>query len=133
MISLLNRLSGRLFRQCFVAAFGLMVFLTLLALPARADFINGKQLRLYCASQNPSDDAICIVYITGAVDAFTTMDLIAQKTQGQEKKLCLPDGIQPDQLRATTLAWLERPDTDLDFAATLLVLGAMQDAYGCDR
>ncbi|XDZ65295.1 Rap1a/Tai family immunity protein [Alphaproteobacteria bacterium LSUCC0684] len=126
-------LLNRLFRQRFRAAFGFVFLLSVLALPARADFINGRQLSLYCTSQNPSDDAICIVYITGAVDAFTTMDLIAQKTQGETRKLCLPDGIQPDQLRATTLDWLERPDTDLDFAATLLVLGAMQDAYGCDR
>jgi len=112
---------------------GLVFMLACLALPARADFINGNQLKLYCLSQNPSDDAICVVYITGAVDAFTTMDLIAQKTQGQDRKFCLPDGIGPDQLRATTLAWLERPETDLNFAATLLVLGAMQQAYGCDR
>jgi len=55
------------------------------------------------------------------------------KTQGQKKQLCLPDGIQPDQLRETTLEWLERPEADLDFAATLLVLGAMQNAYGCDK
>ena len=111
----------------FLCLFGVFAF------PARADFINGEQLRLYCLSQSPSDDAICIVYITGAVDAFTTMDLIAVKTQGQKKQLCLPDGIQPDQLRETTLEWLERPEADLDFAATLLVLGAMQNAYGCDK
>ena len=35
---------------------------------AAADALNGQQLRLYCTSQNPQDDAICIVYITGAVD-----------------------------------------------------------------
>ena len=125
-------LSAPIWRHLGAVA-GLALLLASFALPARADFINGNQLRLYCLSQNPSDDAICIVYITGAVDAFTTMDLIAQKTQAQEKKLCLPDGIQPDQLRKTTLDWLERPDTDLEFAATLLVLGAMQDAYGCDN
>ena len=48
--------------------------------PAQADFIDGRQLQLYCASQNPADEAICIVYITGAVDAFTTVDLIAETT-----------------------------------------------------
>lgn len=113
--------------------FGLAFLFSFLAIPARADFINGEQLKLYCLSQSPSDDAICVVYITGAVDAFTTMDLIAEKTQGQKRQLCLPEGIQPDQLRETTLKWLERPEADLDFAATLLVLGAMQNTYGCDR
>jgi len=121
------------FFRTFKIITGIVFLLVASALPARADFINGEQLRLYCLSQSPSDDAICIVYITGAVDAFTTMDLIAVKTQGQKKQLCLPDGIQPDQLRATTLEWLERPEADLDFAATLLVLGAMQNAYGCDK
>jgi hypothetical protein len=99
--------------------------------PAQADFIDGRQLQLYCASQNPADEAICIVYITGAVDAFTTVDLIAEKTNGAERIFCMPDGVQPDQLKATTLGWLQRDATDLDFAATLLIWGAMKNAYSC--
>ena len=99
--------------------------------PAQADFIDGRQLQLYCASQNPADEAICIVYITGAVDAFTTVDLIAEKTNGAERIFCMPDGVQPDQLKAMTLGWLQRDATDRDFAATLLIWGAMKDAYSC--
>ena len=86
---------------------------------AAADALNGQQLRLYCTSQNPQDDAICIVYITGAVDAFTTIDLMGQKTSGAAPRFCLPDTAGPDQLKDVTLAWLERPETDLEFAATL--------------
>lgn len=99
--------------------------------PAQADFIDGRQLQLYCASQNPADEAICIVYITGAVDAFTTVDLIAEKTNGAERIFCMPDGVQPDQLKAMTLGWLQRDATDLDYTATLLIWGAMKDAYSC--
>ena len=99
--------------------------------PAQADFIDGRQLQLYCASQNPADEAICIVYITGAVEAFTTVDLIAEKTNGAERIFCMPDGVQPDQLKAMTLGWLQRDATDLDYAATLLIWGAMRDAYSC--
>lgn len=110
---------------------GVILLVMLAATTARADFINGKQLKLYCLSQNPSDDAICVVYITGAVDAFTTVDLIAEKTKGEARRFCLPDGVGPEQLREVTLAWLERPESNLDFAATLLVLGAIEDAYGC--
>ena len=99
--------------------------------PAHADFIDGRQLQLYCASQNPADEAICIVYITGAVDAFTTVDLIAEKTNGAERIFCMPDGVQPDQLKAMTLGWQQRDATDLDYAATLLIWGAMKDAYSC--
>lgn len=98
---------------------------------AKADFINGDNLRLYCASQNPSDDAICIVYITGAVDAFTTAELIAEKTSGAKPTICLPEETGPDGLKAVVQQWMERPETNLDFAATLVILGAVQDAHGC--
>ena len=63
--------------------------------PAQADFIDGRQLQLYCASQNPADEAICIVYITGAVDAFTTVDLIAEKTNGESVFFACPMGCSP--------------------------------------
>jgi len=112
---------------------GLFVLTMMMALtgPAKADFLTGNDLRLYCASQNPTDDAICIVYITGAFDAFTTNDLIAQKTNASEAQFCPPEDVDPEQLKATMVTYLERDETNLDFAATLLVLGAMTDAYGC--
>ena len=101
------------------------------AAPARADFIDGNQLRLYCTSKNPNDEAVCFVYIAGAVDAFTTIDLMGEKTSGTKRQFCLPDGVSPDQLKATTMQWLVRPEANLDLAATLLVWGAIKDAYGC--
>jgi hypothetical protein len=112
---------------------GLMTLTMMMGLAgsAKADFLTGNDLRLYCASKNPSDDAICIVYITGAFDAFTTGDLIAQKTSASEAQFCPPEDVNPEQLKATMVAYLEREETNLDFAATLLVLGAMTDIYGC--
>jgi hypothetical protein len=98
---------------------------------ARADFINGDQLRLYCTSKNPNDEAVCFVYIAGAVDAFTTIDLMGEKASGTKRQFCLPDGISPDQLKDTTMTWLARPEANLDLAATLLIWGAIKDAYGC--
>lgn len=88
-------------------------------------------MQLYCASQNPADEAICIAYITGAVDAFTTVDLIAEKTNGAERIFCLLYGVQPDQFKDLTLGWLQRDATDLDYAVTLLIWDAMKDAYSC--
>ncbi|MGB2492758.1 MAG: Rap1a/Tai family immunity protein, partial [Candidatus Puniceispirillum sp.] len=101
---------------------GLMVMSGAVAAPtiAHADFIDGNALQLYCTSQSPTDDAICIVYITGAVDAFTTVDLFSEKTSDNKRVFCMPDGIQPDTLKATTMKWMQRPETNLDFAATLL-------------
>ena len=104
-----------------------------LAYSASADFIDGNTLRLYCASGSPQDEAVCIVYITGAVDAFTTAELIAEKTNGQKPGLCLPEDSNPDKLAEITRAWMARPEANLDFAATLLILGAVNDAYGCDK
>ena len=43
----------------------------------------------------------------------------------------MPDGVQPDQLKAMTLGWLQRDATDLNYAVTLLIWGAMKDAYSC--
>ena len=101
--------------------------------PASADFLDADMLRLYCASQNAQDDAVCIVYITGAFDAFTTSDLIAQKANGSQAQFCVPDETGPDQLKETVLQYMARPETNLDFAATLVILGAITDAYGCDK
>ena len=106
---------------------------SMLANTASADFIDGRTLRLYCASGSPQDEAVCIVYITGAVDAFTTAELIAEKTNGQKPGLCLPEDTDPDKLADITRAWLDRPEANLDFAATLLILGAVDNAYGCDN
>lgn len=111
----------------------LMVMTGALAAPtiAQADFIDGNALQLYCTSQNPTDDAICIVYITGAVDAFTTVDLFSEKSSDNKRVFCMPKGIQPDALKATTMNWMQRPETNLDYAATLLIWGAMKDSYSC--
>ena len=100
---------------------------------AMADFIDGTTLRLYCNSGSPQDEAVCIVYITGAVDAFNTAELIAEKTTGQAPGLCLPEETDPDALTKVTRNWLNRPETNLDWAATLLILAAIDDAYGCDK
>lgn len=99
--------------------------------PARADFINGDQLRLYCTSKNPSDEAICFVYITGAVDAFTTIDLMGERTNATKRQFCLPDGASPDDLKGVTMTWMERSEANLDLAATLVIWGAIKNSYGC--
>ena len=71
------------------------------------------------------------LFISGAVDAFTTVDLIAEKTNNTPRLFCMPEGVAPDQLKALIMRWLQREKTNLDYAATLLVWGAMKDAYGC--
>ena len=125
-------MQSSLFSGVAKLALTVLIFLSFLqAVTARADFINGDQLRLYCTSKNPNDEAVCFVYIAGAVDAFTTIDLMGEKASGTKRHFCLPDGISPDQLKDTTMTWLARPEANLDLAATLLIWGAIKDAYGC--
>ena len=110
------------------------VFILVTALSsARADFLTGLDLNLYCTSGSPQDDAICIVYITGAVDAFTTAELIAEKTAGMKPGLCIPECIQPDNFKEIIINWMKRPETNPDFAATLIILAAVDDAFGCAK
>lgn len=103
----------------------------MMAVPAQADFLTGHDLNTYCTSSAPSDDMICIVYITGAFDAFTTTDLINQKATQASATLCPREDVSPDELKQVTADWLARDESDLNFAATLLVLAALQDKYGC--
>ena len=120
------------FRRVFsgVFLFGCMVT-AVASSEANADFLNGEELKLYCVSQNPSDDAICVVCITGAVDAFTTDDLFTEESRGTDRMVCLGDETGPDQLRDVTMRWMDRPETDLSFAATLIIWGAIKNAYSC--
>ena len=113
-----------------LASVGMMLGMTSMA---RADFINGHQLNLYCSSQNPTDDSICIVYITGAFDAFTTTDLIAQKTNDAAPRFCPDENTGPEDLQKIVQSYVGRAETNLDFAATLLILGAIDEAFGCDK
>ena len=106
-------------------------FFAMMAAPAQADFLTGHDLNTYCTSSAPSDDMICIVYITGAFDAFTTTDLINQKATQASATLCPREDVSPDELKQVTADWLARDESDLNFAATLLVLAALQDKYGC--
>lgn len=112
--------------------FAIVLFL-LSALPARADFISGDQLRLYCTSQDPNDDAICIVYITGAFDALTSMDQLAQTTSNAAPQFCPSAEVGPEELKQLTLAYLQQPDTNLDFGASLLIWAAATQAFGCEK
>jgi len=115
-----------------VIIFTIFSVFSLTATPAYPDFLTGRDLNTYCTSSAPSDDMICIVYITGAFDAFTTTDLINQKATQASATLCPGEDISPDNLKNIVKDWLARDESDLDFAATLLILAALQDKYRCE-
>ena len=82
-----------------------------------------------CDFCNSGDEHLCPsreligIRVPGAVDAFTTIDLMGEKTSGTKRQFCLPDVASPDQLKATKMQWLARAEANLDLAATLLVWG----------
>ena len=43
----------------------------------------------------------------------------------------LGDETGPDQLRDLTMRWMDRPETDLSFAAKLIISSAIKNAYSC--
>ena len=47
--------------------------------------------------------------------------------------LCIPASTQPDDFKALIQNWMERPETNPDFAATLIILGAIDNAFGCAK
>ena len=120
----------QLLRTTLLAA-GLSLFAPMAL--ANISFIDGNTLRLYCNSGSPQDEAVCIVYITGVVDAFKTAEKIAEETSGQAPGLCVPDEAGPEAMKTITKEWLERPEVNLNYGATLLILAAVDDAYGCDN
>ena len=121
-----------LFRRVFSGAFLLGCMVTAVASSeARANFLNGEEFNRHFVSQNLSDNAICVVYITGPVDALTTVDLFSKKTKGTERMFCLGDETGPKKLRDVTMKWMDRPETEFNFAATLIIWGAIKDAYSC--
>ena len=115
-----------------VIIFTIFSVFSLTATPAYPDFLTGRDLNTYCTSSAPSDDMICVVYITGVFDAFTTTDLINQKATQASATLCPGEDISPDELKNIVKDWLARDESDLDFAATLLILAALQDKYRCE-
>ena len=93
-----------------VKSFIIAVFNSVTALSsAQADFLTGRDLNIYYASANPQDDAICTVYITSAVDAFATAELIAEKTAGMAPGLFIPESTQPYNFKALIQNLRERP------------------------
>lgn len=68
-------------------------------------------MKLYCISKDPSDDARCVVCLTGAVDTFTTVDPFAEKTRGTKRMSCLDDETGPEKLGDITLEWIEQLET----------------------
>lgn len=117
-------------RFCCVA---LLVPLCILAVfaPASADALDGNQLQTYCLSDNPGDQVICIVYITGVVDALTTVERVGEDLSQSPPQICLAPTTGPEELQRMIIKWLARPETNHEYSASLLIWLAVQNHYPC--
>ena len=101
------------------------------AIPARADFMNGKVLAGLCASDVDWESGGCVGYIVGAADAFDHRHLYS--TGGSEDgKYCIPDSATREDIVGLVVKSLDENSDKLDNLALFLVSNTFIDAFDCN-
>lgn len=116
-------------RKVWVAGAALMAG----ALPhaAEAGFYSGDALYESCTADKDAKDYFersyeCVGYISGAVDAFNTT------REAAGLKSCIPAGVTINDLRKTTVAYLEKnPKDRVANSASSQVFAATRKAWPC--
>ena len=109
-----------------IAAF--IFYAGLSALPARADFMNGRGLAGLCASDVDWEYGGCVGYIVGVADAFDHLHL--SSTGGD--KYCIPDSATRDEIVGLVVKSLDENSDKLDNLALSLVSNTFIDAFDCN-
>ena len=104
-----------------------VLFASLLAgvsLPATsaAAFYNGNDLYRACRG-NDYLNGVCLGYVMGAMDAWTTGRILDGKTQ------CVRIGVRAGQVRDVVLKYLEDNPGERDHDADRIVAKALHDAF----
>ena len=103
----------------------------LIALPARADFMNGRVLAGLCASEVDWESGGCVGYVVGVADAFDHRHLAS--TGGVDGgKYCIPDSATREEIVGLVVNALNENSDKLDSLALSLVSNAFIDAFDCD-
>lgn len=100
--------------------------------PAQAGiYLSGTDLYADCSV--PKDNAVyfarierCSGFITGVVDSTEGLRSL------QGKPYCVPENVTIGQLNAIVLAYLQSHDSTRTLAASVLVVGALSETYGCE-
>ena len=101
------------------------------ALPAQADFMNGRVLASLCASDVDWESGGCVGYIVGVADAFDHLHL--SSTGGaDEGRYCIPSSATRDEVVASVVKSLNENSDKLDNLALFLVSNTFIDAYDCN-
>jgi len=112
----------KLFVLIYIMAFG-----TLLSAGSTKYFYNGTKLYNLCRAENAIDEALCEGYILGVQDAIYSGHL------SDHFSICLPEGVEPDQIRLLLLRFIENNPDIMNFAAEGLVAKTLETSYSCKK
>jgi len=88
-------------------------------------FYNGTKLYNLCRAENTTDEALCEGYILGVQDAIYSGHL------SEHFSVCLPEGVEPDQIRLQLIRFIENNPDIMNFAAEGLVAKTLETSYAC--
>ena len=88
-------------------------------------FYNGTKLYNLCRATNEVDEALCEGYILGVQDAIYSGHL------SEHFSVCLPVGVEPDQIRLQLIRFIENNPDIMNFAAEGLVAKTLETSYAC--
>ena len=88
-------------------------------------FYNGTKLYNLCRADTLIDEALCKGYILGVQDAIYSGHL------SDHFSLCLPEGVEPDQIRLQLIRYIENNPNIMNFAAEGLVAKTLETTYAC--
>ena len=105
----------------------LVILGTFLSAGSTKYFYNGTKLYNLCRSDNATDEALCEGYILGVQDAIYSGHL------SDHFSICLPEGVEPDQIRLLLLRFIENNPDIMNFAAEGLVAKTLETSYSCKK
>lgn len=100
---------------------------TFLSADSTKYFYNGTKLYNLCRAENAIDEALCEGYILGVQDAIYSGHL------SDHFNICLPEGVEPDQIRLMLLRFIEKNPNIMNFAAEGLVAKTLETSYSCKK
>ena len=108
-----------------IALFYLTCFGSFVSAGSTKYFYNGTKLYNLCRADNLIDEALCEGYILGVQDAIYSGHL------SDHFSVCLPEGVEPDQLRLQLINFIENNPNIMNFAAEGLVAKSLETSYAC--
>ena len=110
----------KLFVLIYLATFG-----SFLSAGSTKFFYTGTKLYNLCRAENAIDEALCKGYILGVQDAIYSGHL------SDHFSICLPEGVEPDQIRLMLVRFIENNPDIMNFAAEGLVAKTLENSYSC--